>query len=384
MGEVYCSDYVKPSFSNVKDGIKSSVLLVALAPSRIIRVVTRQAIFLPKQCVLNVMTAGIVVAAIDIFLEALISTVFFRFSLLAGRSPLLFRFLAMLLLVALYIWYDRYVQAPFEKDSSIYSIKRLLLGKEEKDGAVQDKQEMQEAQEMQEGEQVSTLKTNRESSMKTNREVLEPSVKPNRETSMKGNREVQAPSVKPDRETSMKGNREVQAPSVKPDRETSMKGNREVQAPSVKPNREVQGAQATSMKGNRGVSVKTQVPSNIEEFEDLEDLFSSQMAEVKQTRSVTAAAAAQSSTLFDKSGGPSVPDFGFPDLDDIVNDDLDGFDPIVGYNPTGSIPNDKLDNSILNTMNQSVANEEFIKLDDIGRYFADPGGLDDVLDTDVE
>ena len=346
MGEVYCSDYVKPSFSNVKDGIKSSVLLVALAPSRIIRVVTRQAIFLPKQCVLNVMTAGIVVAAIDIFLEALISTVFFRFSLLAGRSPLLFRFLAMLLLVALYIWYDRYVQAPFEKDSSIYSIKRLLLGKEEKDGAVQDKQEMQEAQEMQEGEQVSTLKTNRESSMKTNREVLEPSVKPNRET--------------------------------------SMKGNREVQAPSVKPNREVQGAQATSMKGNRGVSVKTQVPSNIEEFEDLEDLFSSQMAEVKQTRSVTAAAAAQSSTLFDKSGGPSVPDFGFPDLDDIVNDDLDGFDPIVGYNPTGSIPNDKLDNSILNTMNQSVANEEFIKLDDIGRYFADPGGLDDVLDTDVE
>ena len=346
MGEVYCSDYVKPSFSNVKDGIKSSVLLVALAPSRIIRVVTRQAIFLPKQCVLNVMTAGIVVAAIDIFLEALISTVFFRFSLLAGRSPLLFRFLAMLLLVALYIWYDRYVQAPFEKDSSIYSIKRLLLGKEEKDGAVQDKQEMQEAQEMQEGEQVSTLKTNRESSMKTNREVLEPSVKPNRET--------------------------------------SMKGNREVQAPSVKPNREVQRAQATSMKGNRGVSVKTQVPSNIEEFEDLEDLFSSQMAEVKQTRSVTAAAAAQSSTLFDKSGGPSVPDFGFPDLDDIVNDDLDGFDPIVGYNPTGSIPNDKLDNSILNTMNQSVANEEFIKLDDIGRYFADPGGLDDVLDTDVE
>ena len=365
MGEVYCSDYVKPSFSNVKDGIKSSVLLVALAPSRIIRVVTRQAIFLPKQCVLNVMTAGIVVAAIDIFLEALISTVFFRFSLLAGRSPLLFRFLAMLLLVALYIWYDRYVQAPFEKDSSIYSIKRLLLGKEEKDGAVQDKQEMQEAQEMQEGEQVSTLKTNRESSMKTNREVLEPSVKPNRETSVKGNREVQAPSVKPNRET-------------------SMKGNREVQAPSVKPNREVQGAQATSMKGNRGVSVKTQVPSNIEEFEDLEDLFSSQMAEVKQTRSVTAAAAAQSSTLFDKSGGPSVPDFGFPDLDDIVNDDLDGFDPIVGYNPTGSIPNDKLDNSILNTMNQSVANEEFIKLDDIGRYFADPGGLDDVLDTDVE
>lgn len=324
MGEVYCSDYVKPSFSNVKDGIKSSILLVALAPSRIIRVVTRQAIFLPKQCVLNVMTAGIAVAAIDIFLEALISTVFFRFSLLAGRSPLLFRFLAMLLLVALYIWYDRYVQAPFEKDSSIYSIKRLLLGKEEKDGAVQDKQEMQEAQEMQEGEQVSTLKTNRESSMKTNRE-------------------------------------------------TSMKGNREVQ-----------GAQATSVKGNRGVSVKTQVPSNIEEFEDLEDLFSSQMAEVKQTRSVTAAAAAQSSTLFDKSGGPSVPDFGFPDLDDIGNDDLDGFDPIVGYNPTGSIPNDKLDNSILNTMNQSVANEEFIKLDDIGRYFADPGGLDDVLDTDVE
>ena len=369
MGEVYCSDYVKPSFSNVKDGIKSSILLVALAPSRIIRVVTRQAIFLPKQCVLNVMTAGIAVAAIDIFLEALISTVFFRFSLLAGRSPLLFRFLAMLLLVALYIWYDRYVQAPFEKDSSIYSIKRLLLGK---DGAVQDEEEMQEAQEMQEGEQVSTLKTNRESSMKINREVLEPSVKPNRE--------VQAPAVKPNRETSMKINRET---SMKGNRETSMKGNREA---SMKGNREtfMKGNRETSMKGNRGVSVKTQVPSNIEEFEDLEDLFSSQMAEVKQTRSVTAAAAAQSSTLFDKSGGPSVPDFGFPDLDDIGNDDLDGFDPIVGYNPTGSIPNDKLDNSILNTMNQSVANEEFIKLDDIGRYFADPGGLDDVLDTDVE